>query len=94
MSVFTLLAPVPLPRQSEESMKKRSDPDELRKEYTLEDFPGGLERGKYAANIQHGWPKGRTLFGLIQILHAPFQIARQLTRLSVHSCALRSTRLF
>ena len=35
-------------------MKKRSDPDELRKEYTLEDFPGGLERGKYAARMAEG----------------------------------------
>lgn len=35
-------------------MKKRSDPDELRKEYTLDDFPGGLERGKYAARMAEG----------------------------------------
>ncbi|MDN5872423.1 MAG: hypothetical protein L0H73_17135 [Nitrococcus sp.] len=35
-------------------MKQRSDTDELRKEYTLEDFPGGLERGKYAARMAEG----------------------------------------
>ncbi len=35
-------------------MKKRSDPEELRKEYTLEDFPNGLERGKYAARMAEG----------------------------------------
>jgi hypothetical protein len=35
-------------------MKKRSDPDELRQEYTLEDFPDGLERGKYAARMADG----------------------------------------
>lgn len=35
-------------------MKKRSDRDELREEYTLEDFPGGLERGKYAARMADG----------------------------------------
>lgn len=35
-------------------MKKRSDSDELRREYTLEDFPGGLDRGKYAARIAKG----------------------------------------
>lgn len=35
-------------------MKKRNYPDELRKEYTLEDFPDGLERGKYAARIAEG----------------------------------------
>lgn len=54
MTVSALLAPVPLPRQSEEFMEKRSDSDELRKEYTLEDFPGGLERGKYAARMAEG----------------------------------------
>ncbi len=35
-------------------MKKRSNPEELRKEYTLEDFPNGLERGKYAARMAEG----------------------------------------
>ena len=35
-------------------MKKRDDPDELRKEYTLKDFPNGLERGKYAARMAEG----------------------------------------
>ncbi len=35
-------------------MKKRSDPNELRKEYTLEDFPGGIKRGKYAARMAEG----------------------------------------
>lgn len=31
-------------------MKK--DKDELRPEYTRDDFPGGFERGKYAARIR------------------------------------------
>lgn len=35
-------------------MKKRNDPDELRKEYTLKDFPGGLERGRYVARMAEG----------------------------------------
>lgn len=35
-------------------MKKHNDPDELREEYTLDDFPGGLERGKYAARMAKG----------------------------------------
>ncbi len=35
-------------------MKKRNDPDELRTEYSLEDFPAGLERGKYAARMAAG----------------------------------------
>ena len=28
--------------------------DDLREEYTLEDFPNGLERGRYAARIKEG----------------------------------------
>jgi hypothetical protein len=35
-------------------MKKRNDSDKPRKEYTLEDFPGGLKRGKYAARMAEG----------------------------------------
>ena len=35
-------------------MKARNDGDELRDEYTLDDFPGGLERGKYAARMAEG----------------------------------------
>jgi hypothetical protein len=35
-------------------MKERNEPDELRKEYTLDDFPSGLERGKYAARMSEG----------------------------------------
>ena len=35
-------------------MKKRNDPDELRTEYSLEDFPAGLERGKYAVRMAEG----------------------------------------
>ena len=35
-------------------MKKHNDTDELRDEYTLDDFPGGLERGKYAARMTEG----------------------------------------
>ena len=53
-TVFALLAPVPLPGQSGDSMKKRNDPDELRTEYSLEDFPAGLERGKYAVRMAEG----------------------------------------
>ena len=35
-------------------MKEHNDTDELRDEYTLDDFPGGLERGKYAARMAEG----------------------------------------
>lgn len=49
-----IISAVPLARQSEESMKKRNDPDELRTEYSLGDFPAGLERGKYAARMVEG----------------------------------------
>ena len=35
-------------------MKEHNDTDELRDEYTLADFPGGLERGKYAARMAEG----------------------------------------
>lgn len=35
-------------------MKKHNDTDELRDEYTLDDFPSGLERGKYAARMTEG----------------------------------------
>jgi hypothetical protein len=35
-------------------MKEHNDADELRDEYTLDDFPGGLERGKYAARMAEG----------------------------------------
>jgi hypothetical protein len=33
-------------------MKKVNDNDELREEYTAEDFPGGLVRGKYAQRLR------------------------------------------
>ena len=35
-------------------MKEHSETDELRDEYKLDDFPGGLERGKYAARVAKG----------------------------------------
>jgi hypothetical protein len=35
-------------------MKAYKDKDELRGEYALDDFPGGLERGKYAARMAKG----------------------------------------
>jgi hypothetical protein len=35
-------------------MKEHNDTNELREEYTLDDFPGGLERGKYAARMTEG----------------------------------------
>ncbi|WP_133511233.1 hypothetical protein [Candidatus Thiosymbion oneisti] len=35
-------------------MKEHNDTDELRDEYTLDDFPDGLERGKYVARMAEG----------------------------------------
>jgi len=35
-------------------MKEPNDTDELRDEYALDDFPEGLERGKYAARMVEG----------------------------------------
>ena len=35
-------------------MNEHTDSDDLRDEYTLEDFPAGLERGKYAARMAKG----------------------------------------
>lgn len=58
MTVFALLAPVPLLRQSEEFMTKNHDLaeqcKEYTKEYTPENFPGGLERDKYSVRIVEG----------------------------------------
>ena len=35
-------------------MNEDKGEDELRDEYTLDDFPGGLERGKYVARMAEG----------------------------------------
>ena len=46
--------PAKLAEENENSMKKdkESAKDELREEYKLSDFPGGLVRGKYAKRMK------------------------------------------